>query len=135
MLLKLSFPRLNAIAPLGSPLNFFRSMITPSLFVHSSFRKSTTSTTVPYFFAQSVAILYKSNFPAINLGKDSLFYGYKGEGKYYGADYDFKEVNSHHIKDRQEYLICGTPICADVFISLPKLKTHKKTGVTLSIKN
>lgn len=72
---------------------------------------------------------------AFNLGKDSLFYGYKGEGKYYGADYDFKEVNSHHIKDRQEYLICGTPICADVFISLPKLKTHKKTGVTLSIKN
>ena len=72
---------------------------------------------------------------AFNLGKDSLFYGYKGEGKYYGADYDFKEVNSHHIKDRQEYLICGNPICADVFISLPKLKTHKKTGVTLSIKN
>ena len=32
-------------------------------------------------------------------------------------------------------MICGTPICADVFISLPKLKTHKKTGVTLSIKN
>ena len=31
---------------------------------------------------------------AFNLGKDSLFYGYKGEGKYYGADYDFKEVNS-----------------------------------------
>ena len=72
---------------------------------------------------------------AFNLGKDSLFYGHKGEGKYYGADYDFREVNKHHSQETQEYLICGTPIHADVFISLPKLKTHKKTGVTLSIKN
>jgi uncharacterized protein (DUF362 family) len=72
---------------------------------------------------------------AFNLGKYSLFYGHKGEGRYYGADYDYKEVNKHHCGERQEYLICATPIMADVFISLPKLKTHKKTGVTLSIKN
>lgn len=72
---------------------------------------------------------------AFNLSKDSLFYGHKGEGKYYGADYDYHEVNKHHQKETQEYLICATPVLADVFISLPKLKTHKKTGVTLSIKN
>jgi uncharacterized protein (DUF362 family) len=72
---------------------------------------------------------------AFNLGKDSLFYGHSGEGKYYGADYDAGVVNSHHTGERQEYLICGTPILADVFINLPKLKTHKKTGVTLNLKN
>lgn len=70
-----------------------------------------------------------------NLGKDSFFYGYKGEGHYYGADYDYKELNSHHKGELQEYLISGTPVHADVFISLPKYKTHKKTGVTLSLKN
>jgi uncharacterized protein (DUF362 family) len=70
-----------------------------------------------------------------NLGQDSLFYQYKGEGRYYGADYDDEEVNRHHNGTNQEYLICSTPIMADVVISLPKLKTHKKTGVTLSIKN
>lgn len=32
-------------------------------------------------------------------------------------------------------MICGTPIKADVFINMPKMKTHKKTGVTLSMKN
>ncbi|GHV04224.1 hypothetical protein FACS189416_2090 [Bacteroidia bacterium] len=72
---------------------------------------------------------------AFNLGVDSLFYKFKGEGKYYGADYDYKELNRHHTGETQEYLICATPIMADVFISLPKLKTHKKTGVTLSVKN
>jgi hypothetical protein len=35
----------------------------------------------------------------------------------------------------QEYLICGTPIRCDVFINMPKMKTHKKTGVTLNLKN
>ena len=71
----------------------------------------------------------------INLNKNSLFYKHKGEGRYYGADYNYKVVNSHHKGEIQEYLICATPIIADVFISLPKLKTHKKTGVTLNVKN
>ena len=72
---------------------------------------------------------------AFDLGRHSLFYNHPGEGRYYGADYDQKTVNSHHQGKKQEYLICGTPIMADVFINLPKLKTHKKVGVTLNIKN
>jgi uncharacterized protein (DUF362 family) len=70
-----------------------------------------------------------------NLGRDSLFYGHPGEGRYYGADYDTKIVNNHHKGLLQEYLLCGTPLKADVFINMPKMKTHKKTGVTLSLKN
>jgi uncharacterized protein (DUF362 family) len=70
-----------------------------------------------------------------NLGERSLFYKNKGEGHYYGADYDFKTLNSHHRSETHEYLVCATPILADVFINLPKMKTHKKTGVTLSLKN
>ena len=72
---------------------------------------------------------------AFNLGCDSLFFGYKGEGCYYGADYDAGVVNQHHNGAIHEYLICATPVLADVFINLPKMKTHKKTGVTLSLKN
>jgi uncharacterized protein (DUF362 family) len=72
---------------------------------------------------------------AFNLGKHSLFYEHPGEGRYYGADYDAGVVNSHHYGETQEYLICATPILADVFINMPKLKTHKKTGVTLNLKN
>lgn len=72
---------------------------------------------------------------AFNLGRDSLFYNHSGEGRYYGADYDAGFVNRHHHGDVQEYLLCATPIQADVFINMPKLKTHKKSGVTLSMKN
>lgn len=70
-----------------------------------------------------------------NLGRDSLFYGHKGEGHYFGADSDYGELNKHHRGEKQEYLLCATPIIADVVVSLPKMKTHKKTGVTLSLKN
>lgn len=76
-----------------------------------------------------------SGIVRFDLGRASLFYGHPGEGRYYGADYDAGVVNSHHRRDVQEYLLCGTPIRADVFINMPKLKTHKKTGVTLSMKN
>ncbi len=70
-----------------------------------------------------------------DMSQDSLFFNHPGEGRYYGADYDSDVVNSHHHGKVQEYLICGTPIKADVFINMPKMKTHKKTGVTLSMKN
>ena len=70
-----------------------------------------------------------------NLGCDSLFYGHPGEGRYYGADYDTNVVNSHHHGETQEYLLAGTPIKCGLFINLPKMKTHKKTGLTCCLKN
>ncbi|HOZ45898.1 MAG TPA: DUF362 domain-containing protein [Candidatus Hydrogenedentes bacterium] len=74
-------------------------------------------------------------YTAVNLGRDSLFHGFHGEGRYYGADYDFAEVNRHHSGEVQEYLLAGTPMACDLFVNLPKLKTHKKTGITCSLKN
>lgn len=71
----------------------------------------------------------------VDLARKSLFYGHAGEGRYYGADYDTGEVNTHHCGEVQEYLLAGTPVRADVFINLPKLKTHKKTGLTCCLKN
>jgi hypothetical protein len=70
-----------------------------------------------------------------DLGKDSLFHGHRGEGRYYGADYDSRVVNSHHRGDVHEYLLAGSPVRCDLFVNLPKLKTHKKTGITCCLKN
>ena len=72
---------------------------------------------------------------AFNLGDASEFVGHQGGGRYYGADYDSGEVNQHHVGGRHEYLLAGSAIGCDVFFNLPKLKTHKKAGVTLSLKN
>lgn len=71
----------------------------------------------------------------VDLARDSLFHGHPGEGRYYGADYDQGVVNSHHRGDVQEYLLAGTPTKCELFVNLPKLKTHKKTGITCCLKN
>lgn len=70
----------------------------------------------------------------VNLGKKSLFYEAKNHEKFYGSDYNRKETIKHHKGDVQEYLLSKTILSADVVISIPKLKTHKKVGVTLNTK-
>lgn len=72
---------------------------------------------------------------AFDLGDRSEFVGHNGAGNYYGADYDSDEVNRHHTGGRHEYLLAGSVIKADVLFSLPKLKCHKKAGITVSLKN
>jgi uncharacterized protein (DUF362 family) len=56
-------------------------------------------------------------------------------GLYSGADYDPGPTTSHHRGGRNEYLLSETVLRADLVVNLPKLKTHKKTGVTLALKN
>ncbi len=72
---------------------------------------------------------------AFDLGRGSEFAEHGGSGRYYGADYDAGVVNRHHSRGHHEYLIAGCAIQCDVVFSLPKLKTHKKAGVTASLKN
>jgi hypothetical protein len=71
----------------------------------------------------------------VRLDGDSEFVGFDGCGHLYGASYDTAETNLHHTEGRHEYLLCRTPMDADVFINIPKLKTHKKVGLTCSLKN
>ncbi len=71
----------------------------------------------------------------VRLDSASEFVGFQGEGRLYGASYDMAETNAKHNGAHHEYLLCRTPMDADVFINLPKLKTHKKVGVTCALKN
>ncbi len=71
----------------------------------------------------------------IKLDGDSEFVGFHGCGHFYGANFDVSETNRHHSEGHQEYLLCRTPMDADVFINLPKLKTHRKVGITCALKN
>ncbi len=74
-------------------------------------------------------------YVAFDLAENSEFQGHTGAGRYYGADYATKEVNRHHDGKRNEYLLSGTAVSCDVFFNLPKMKTHKKAGVTVNLKN
>jgi uncharacterized protein (DUF362 family) len=46
-----------------------------------------------------------------------------------------QEPQRHHYRGRHEYCIPNTILDCDLFINVPKLKSHMKTGVTLSLKN
>jgi uncharacterized protein (DUF362 family) len=70
----------------------------------------------------------------VNLGKGSALYEYPKISKVYGAVYHRGETICHHTGECQEYEISRTVFDADVVISVPKLKVHKKVGVTLNQK-
>lgn len=71
----------------------------------------------------------------VNLNAMSFFAELDGRNKkYYGAFYDIGETNRHHTDGVHRYMLSRTALESDVFISLPKLKTHKKVGVTLNLK-
>ncbi len=72
-------------------------------------------------------------YTLVDLGAASSFHG--RAGRFYGADYDSAATGRHHSAGRHEYLLARSAMDADVFINLPKMKTHKKVGVTLSLKN
>ena len=69
----------------------------------------------------------------INLGRKSHFYGLPNQN-YYGADFNRQETIAHHQGETHEYCVSKTILSADVFLSVPKMKTHKKVGVTLNLK-
>jgi uncharacterized protein (DUF362 family) len=74
-------------------------------------------------------------YTTINLDNGSEFSNYPLSGRFYGADYDVEETAKYHENGHHAYVLCRSVMNADVLINLPKMKTHKKTGITLSLKN
>lgn len=71
----------------------------------------------------------------IALNEDSEFVGFHGLGQLFGASFNMAETNDRHRDSLHEYLLCRTPMDADVLINIPKLKCHKKVGLTCALKN
>jgi uncharacterized protein (DUF362 family) len=77
-----------------------------------------------------------SGYRLVDLGSHSAFAGSGLDPmRFRGADYDPGPTSEHHMGGRNEYLLSETVLRADLVVNLPKLKTHKKTGVTLALKN
>jgi uncharacterized protein (DUF362 family) len=75
-------------------------------------------------------------YRVVDLGARSFFHGSGLDPeRFRGADYDPGPTAAHHRGGRNEYLLSETVLRADLVVNLPKLKTHKKTGVTLALKN
>lgn len=69
----------------------------------------------------------------INLGKESLLYGLNSE-RFRGVFDERDETIAAHTGETQLYTFARSLYDADVYISIPKMKTHQKVGATLNLK-
>ena len=73
-----------------------------------------------------------------NLKKDSEFAKVEERCKFLNSTQlvrDSKMASEMHSDGNHIYGICGSIITSDIIINIPKLKTHKKLGMTLCLKN
>ena len=76
------------------------------------------------------------NYVLFNLGKDSLLEPLTdGKDSFRVTNYDPRLMAKTHSPGNHQYLVAREVIEADVVINLPKLKTHKKAGITNALKN
>lgn len=69
----------------------------------------------------------------VNLGKESLFYGIDPT-RFRGVFDEREETVASHTGENQLYTFARSLYDADVYISVPKMKTHQKVGATLNLK-
>jgi len=75
-------------------------------------------------------------YRSVDLGESSRFRGLAERSpRFRVTQYDHETMSLSHGAARNAYLFPATVLDADVLINLPKLKTHRKAGVTAAMKN
>ncbi len=77
---------------------------------------------------QAVIVDLKNKSEFVNLGNDRM-------KRLRITNYDHSIMYNHHNSEKNEYSIAKKILDADVIINMPKPKTHRKAGVTISLKN
>ena len=80
-------------------------------------------------------VLPEEDFVLFDLGSDSLLEPITGDDDFRVTCYDPRLMAKTHGRGRHQYLVAKDVMEADVVINLPKLKTHKKAGITCALKN
>jgi uncharacterized protein (DUF362 family) len=77
-----------------------------------------------------------ADFVEVDLGRHSLLEPISRDAsKFRVTMYDPRKMRQNHAPGRHRYLVARDILAADVVINLPKLKTHKKAGLTAALKN
>lgn len=77
-----------------------------------------------------------AGYVTVDLGSDSQLSPLDGRtARFRVANYPVDETLRYHRPGSHRYVISRTVLAADVVISLPKLKTHCKAGITVALKN
>jgi uncharacterized protein (DUF362 family) len=81
-------------------------------------------------------LLPEEEFILFDLAGDSLLEPISdGRESFRVTCYDPRLLARTHTRGRHQYLIAREVVESDVIINLPKLKTHKKAGITCALKN
>jgi uncharacterized protein (DUF362 family) len=97
--------------------------------------RRTTCTFINGVRKASENLVAEDGFVLFDLGRESLLEPITREGSFRVTCYDPRSMAERHTSGRHQYLIARPVIEADVIINLPKLKTHKKAGLTCALKN
>jgi uncharacterized protein (DUF362 family) len=78
----------------------------------------------------------EESYVLFDLGRDSLLEPITtSPPRFRVTKYDPRRLADRHHRGRHQYLLAREPFDADVTISIPKLKTHGKAGLTGALKN
>jgi uncharacterized protein (DUF362 family) len=78
----------------------------------------------------------ESRYALFDLGRDSLLEPLsEPPGAFRITSYDPALLARTHGPGKHQFLLCREAFEADVIVSLPKLKTHRKAGITAALKN
>ncbi len=73
-------------------------------------------------------------YQCVNLGDLSYFKGIDPK-RLRVAIAGYKNIYKHHSQGRHEYIFPNSVLASDAIINIPKMKTHRRTGITLALKN
>ncbi len=77
-----------------------------------------------------------NGYVTFDLGDESLLAPVAGDGgSFRVSNYRSADTRQYHGPHSHRYVVGGSVIAADAIISVPKMKTHSKVGVTLGLKN
>lgn len=78
----------------------------------------------------------ESDYVLVDLGADSLLEAISKDWKKFRVTvYDPRKMWAHHRPGRHRFLIAKEILEADLVVNVPKLKAHKKAGITCCLKN
>ena len=77
----------------------------------------------------------RDRYTIFDLANDSLLEPITGDGNFRVTAYNPEELAKTHRRGRHQYLLARDVFEADVVLNLPKLKTHRKSGITAALKN
>jgi uncharacterized protein (DUF362 family) len=78
----------------------------------------------------------EADYVLLDLGADSLLEPISRDWKKFRVTvYDPRKMRAHHRPGRHRYLVAREILAADLVVNVPKLKAHKKAGLTCCLKN